>query len=333
MVYFSMPANLPPEYFEAEKKFKQATTPREKAAALEELIATVPKHKGTDKLRADLRRKLSRLREETVRKRKSGRVDPFTVEKQGAAQAALAGFPNSGKSSVLAMLTNARPFIADYPITTITPLSGMMPFEDIQFQLVDLPPVGNESTDGRVSSILRNTNVLMLVIDLSDDPDTQAELLIEHIKGLRIPILKKDETMIENKEPEHKPAILVANKSDLAGAEERLKTLKQKYGAAFPVTGISAVQKKGIEELQMSVFESSRIIRTYSKQPGKPPDMKTPFTLAAGSAVIDLAEMIHKDFIRNFKYACIWGSTKFDGQRVQKDYILKDRDIVEYHVR
>lgn len=324
-----MPANLPPEYYKAEIKFKQAATPQERVAALEVLISTVPKHKGTDKLRADLRRRLSRLREETIRKKKSGRGNIYTIEKQGAAQIALVGFPNSGKSSVLATLTNAHPIIAGYPMTTVIPLSGMIPFEDIQFQLVDLPPIGNESTDGWVSGILRYANVLMLVIDLSEGPDIQTELLIEHITNCEIPILKKG----KKESPNYKPLILVANKSDLPGAEQRLKGLRHEYESAYPIVGISATQKEGIEELRKVIFESSRIIRTYSKEPGKAPDMETPFTLPVGSVVIDLAEMIHKDFIESFKYACIWGSTKFDGQRVQKDYVLHDRDIVEYHLK
>jgi ribosome-interacting GTPase 1 len=162
-----MPANLPPEYFEAERKFKQAKDSQEKIAALEELISTVPKHKGTDKLRADLRRRLSKLRDEAQKRKKSGRGNIHTVDREGSAQMALIGFPNCGKSSLLESLTNAHPVIADYPMTTIVPLSGMMPFEDIQFQLVDLPPIGNESTDGWVSGIMRNADLFLLVIDLS----------------------------------------------------------------------------------------------------------------------------------------------------------------------
>src|SRR4030043_997715 len=176
-----MPANLPPEYFDAEKRFKQAVTPSEKIIALEDLIGTVPKHKGTDKLRADLRRRLSQLRKEAISKKKGSRGDIYVVQKEGAAQIALVGFPNSGKSSLLACLTNAIPVIADYPISTLTPLPGMMPFEDIQFQLVDLPPIGNEGTDGWVSGILRYADAMLLVINLTEDPDIQAELLIDQL--------------------------------------------------------------------------------------------------------------------------------------------------------
>jgi ribosome-interacting GTPase 1 len=327
-----MPANLPPEYYEAESRFKQAVTPQEKVTSLEALIATVPKHKGTDKLRADLRRRLSKLRVESAKKKKSGRGDLYTVEKQGAAQAALVGFANSGKSSLLAAVTNAHPVIADFPMSTVMPLSGMMPFEDIQFQLVDLPPIGNESTDGWVSGILRTADVLMLIVDLSEDPDVQAELLLDQLAEWKIPMLKKDEKGGVKEFISSKPVIIVANKFDLAD-DEALKELIKKYESLYPIVNFSASQNKDIEELQKVVFESSHVIRVYSKEPGKKPDMATPFTLAEGSCVIDLAEIIHKDFIRNLKYACIWGSAKFDGQRVHKDYVLHDRDVVEYHIK
>ncbi len=327
-----MPANLPPEYFEAERKYKQATTPQEKISALEELISTVPKHKGTDKIRADLRRRLSKLREESLRKKKSGRGDIYTVERQGAAQVAIIGFSNSGKSSVLKALTNANPVIADYPMSTVIPISGMMPYEDIQFQLVDLPPIGNESTDGWVSGILRNANIFMMVVDLSEDPDIQAELLIGQLTEWRIQILKRGEKKEQKHSLKYKPLILTANKSDLPDTDEGFKRLKQKYESSYPVVSISAKLKEGVEELRMVVFENSWIIRVYSKEPGKTPDMDTPFTMPAGTDVLDLANIIHKDFVNNLKYACIWGSAKFDGQRVQKDYILQDRDVVEYHL-
>ncbi len=332
MIYFYMPANLPPEYYEAEKSFKQASTPQEKIAALEALISTVPKHKGTDKIRADLRRRLSRLREEGARKKKSGRGDLYTIERQGAAQVALAGFSNSGKSSILKALTNAHPVIADYPMSTVMPLSGMMPFEDIQFQMVDLPPLGNESTDGWVSGILRLSNILMMVIELSEDSDVRSELLLGQLTDWKIPYKKAGE-LKEDEKRSVKPVIIAANKCDLPGAEKRLRELEDRYRDLYTVTGISTLQKQGLEELKKAIFDNAGIIRVYSKGSGRGSDINTPFTLLAGSDVSDLARIIHKDFVKNLKYACIWGSTKFDGQRVQKDYILHDRDIVEYHLR
>ena len=330
-----MPANLPPEYFDAEKRFKQASTPTEKTAALEALIATVPKHKGTDKLRADLRRKLSQLRKEAVSKKKGGRGDLYVVEKEGAAQIALVGFPNSGKSSLLKCLTNAMPVIAEYPISTLTPLPGMMPYEDIQFQLVDLPPIGNEGTDGWVSGIVRYADALCLIVDLSDDADIQAELLLDQLDRWNIVVISNLKSQIPNSQTRvvvFKRGLIVANKRDFSSAENTSDRLKERYGHIYPCISVSALKKENLEELKRAIFDLSGIIRVYSKPPGKEPDLSHPFTIPSGSTILDLARFIHKDFLFNLKFARIWGSAKFDGQRVEKNYILKDKDIVEFHV-
>jgi hypothetical protein len=330
-----MPANLPPEYFDAEKRFKLASSPAEKVLALEELIATIPKHKGTDKLRGDLRRKLSQLRKEAEtlrRSKKGGRGELYVVQREGAAQVALVGFPNSGKSSLLASLTNAMPVIADYPISTLTPLPGMMPYEDIQIQLVDLPPIGNESTDGWVSGILRISDALLLVLDSTEDLEAQAELLIEQLGRWRIYILESQLSESESSIGVFKKALLVSNKRDYPGTQENFIRLKERYGHNCHCISVSALRKENLEELKRAIFELSGIIRVYSKPPGKDPDLSKPFTIPSGSTVLDLAESIHKDFIPNLKYARIWGSARFDGQRVEKSYVLKDRDVVEFHI-
>jgi ribosome-interacting GTPase 1 len=327
-----MPANLPPEYFEAEKRFKQAGTPSEKIVALEDLLSTIPKHKGTDKLRADLRRRLSQLRKEAASKKKGGRGDRYVVQKEGAAQIALVGFPNSGKSSLLACLTNANPVIADYPLSTLVPLPGMMPFEDIQFQLVDLPPIGNEATDGWVSGILRYADAMLLVIDLTEDPDIQAELLIDQLDRWNIHLRTRTEIRkSSDKVPVgvFKRTLVAANKIDLVRMEDDFFKLETKYRHLYQCIAVSALKKENLEELKRALFEVSEIIRVYSKPPGKEPDISTPFTIPKGSTIIDLASFIHKDFLFHLKYARVWGSAKFDGQKVEKNHILKDRDIVE----
>ena len=330
-----MPANLPPEYFDAEKRFRQASTPSEKVIALEELIATIPKHKGTDKLRGDLRRKLSQLKKEAEtlrRSKKGGKGDLYVIQREGAAQIALVGFPNSGKSAILASLTKATPVIAEYPVSTVTPLPGMMPYEDIQIQLVDLPPIGNESTDGWVSGILRIADALLLVLDNTDDLETQAELLIEQLSRWRIYIIKSQFLESGTSIGVLKRALLVANKNDQSYTENNFVRLKEHYGHLCPCISVSALKKETLEELKRAIFEISGVIRVYSKPPGKDPDLSTPFTIPSGSTVLDLAESIHKDFIPNLKYARIWGSAKFDGQRVEKNYVLKDKDVVEFHI-
>ncbi len=322
-----MPANLPPEYYEAERLYKEAPPGPAKVSALEALIATVPKHKGTDKLRADLRRRLSKLREEAQKRKKGGRGDLYSVPKDGAAQMALAGFANSGKSSVLDALTNARPMIADYPVTTVLPQQGMMPYEDVQFQLVDLPPIGNESTDGWVSGILRVADVLVLVIDLTDAPDVQTELLVGQLAEWNIHLKEGAGRGLV------KRAVMVANKTDAAaGSADELDRLVDAYSGICPVIGISAKTREGLEELRQALFEIAGIVRVYTKEPGKEPDLDTPFALQRGSTVLDLAGTVHKDFSTGLKYASVWGSSKFPGQRVQRDYVLKDKDIVELHM-
>jgi hypothetical protein len=327
-----MPANLPPEYFEAEKRFKQASASTEKITALEDLISTIPKHKGTDKLRADLRRKLSQLRKDVISKKKGGRGDLYVVQKEGAAQIAIVGFPNSGKSSLLACLTNANPVIAEYPLSTLIPLPGMMPFEDIQIQLVDLPPIGNESTDGWVSGILRYTDALLLILDITDDPEIQAELLIEQLQRWKIHLLSGKKPDNEANTGVSKRGLIVVNKNDLAVTEGSFIRLKEKYEDTCQCIAISALKKENLEELKRVIFEIAGIIRVYSKPPGKEPDLSIPFTIPSGSTVLDLAEFIHKDFLFNLKFARVWGSAKFEGQRVEKTHVLKDLDIVEFHI-
>ncbi|HIE04165.1 MAG TPA: GTP-binding protein, partial [Candidatus Latescibacteria bacterium] len=124
-----MPANLPPQYFEAEEEFRQAKTPQEKIEAIRKMISVMPKHKGTEKLHAYLRRRLAQLSKEARRKPKVSRSSPIDrIKKEGAGQAALAGPPNTGKSKLLAALTRARPFVAPYPFSTFLPTPGMMPY-------------------------------------------------------------------------------------------------------------------------------------------------------------------------------------------------------------
>ncbi len=311
-----MPANLPPEYYEAEKLYKDAQDTEARISALEALISTVPKHKGTDKLRADMRKRLSKLRVAGPMSKKGGR-DLYSVQREGASQAALMGFANAGKSALVEALTNAHPVVAEYPMSTVMPLSGMLPFEDIHIQLVDLPPIGYESSDGWISGIIRNTDVVLMTVDLSDAPEVQAELLFEQLTSWRIT---------------DKRVIVVATKSDLPDADKVFLGFRETLPEQQVAVSVSTSTGAGLERLKNEVFSASGIIRVYSKEPGKEPDMKTPFTLPAGTTVMGLAMKIHKDFVSNIKHARVWGSAKIQGQKVQRDYALKDRDVVEIHL-
>lgn len=324
-----MPANLPPDYFEAERRYKQASTTAEKVAALEDLMATVPKHKGTDHLRADLRRKLSQLNKEAQEQRKKkggGRDSLYNIPREGAAQVAIVGFANSGKSSILANLTKAAPVIADYPLSTVLPCPGMMPYEDIQIQLVDLPPIPNETTDGWVSGIMRVADALLIVIDLAEDAEVQMELLLDQIGrwNIRTEKPRDGETRVLVKR-----TLAAANKKDLPGAAGHFEALKAAFGSRYPMVALSCLKKDGLEDLKQEIFRLASVIRVYSKPPGKEPDLSMPYTVPIGSTVMDVAEKVHKDFVTKLKYARVWGSAKFEGMRVERTHVLKDRDIIE----
>ncbi len=327
-----MPANLPPEYFVAEKRFREAKSIPEKIAALEAMLAIMPHHKGTDKLRATLRRKLAKLREEGEQRRgRGGRGDLYTVRKEGAGQVAMAGMPNAGKSQLLASLTNATPEVAEYPFTTQLPQAGMIPYENIKIQLVDLPPLSPDHVEPWVFNILRGADLLLVVLDLSHDPLGELETLREMMRGQRIVLLGLDEAKGEwGLYP--KKAIIVGNKGDLDPEGENLTVLRELYGEGVPMIQVSAKEGRGLEELKRKVFSMLDIVRVYPKPPGKQPDMSNPVILRKGSTVEDLAEEIHKDFVEKLRYARIWGSARFDGQRVHRDWPLSDGDIVELHI-
>jgi ribosome-interacting GTPase 1 len=326
-----MPTNLPPQYFDAEKQYREAKTPAEKAAALEAMLAIMPHHKGTDKLRADLRRRLSKLRDEQERKKGGSRTSLFSVKREGAGQVALVGCPNAGKSQLLTALTNAEPEVGDYPFTTQRPQAGMAPFENVQIQLVDLPPLAVEHTEAWIFNIMRNADILLLVLDLSQDPLSELETVLGILTGQRITLQGAAE---EDEEPGSfvKKWLVVGNKGDLPGAEENAALFRELYGERWPITVVSAKEGTHVEGLSGDLFALLDRLRVYSKRPGHEPDLSSPIILEQGSTVLDLAQEIHKDFAVNLRFARIWGSGKFDGQRVPRDYRLQDGDVIELHM-
>jgi ribosome-interacting GTPase 1 len=334
-----MPANLTPEYLEAERAFKEAASVSDKIAALEHMLAVIPKHKGTEKMQADLRRRLARLKQESEQGRRSGpsRGAPvYHVEKEGAGQAALAGAANTGKSALVRRLTHATPEVADYPFTTRVPTPGMMPFEDIQIQLVDLPPLDPQFGEVWVPQAIRNADAVLLVVDLG------ALELLDEIENT-VALLDRAKIALEPRPAlpygyVAKPALVVANKVDLPGARENFQAFTELYAGRFRGVGVSAETGEGVEELKRTVFEMLGILRVYTKEPGKKPDLTRPYVLRAGATVADLAGRVHKDILEHLKYARLWhinpagrDHAAFEGQMVHRDHALADRDIVELH--
>jgi len=324
-----MPANLPPQYFEAEKRYRLAETPEDKLEALEEMLAIMPKHKGTDKLRAELRAKMAKLRKEAERKAAGRRGGIYTVKKEGAGQAVLLGLPNVGKSLFFRTLTGAPSEVADYPFTTRNPILGMAQIEDIQVQVVDMPPILDDEARPWFANLLRSTDALLVVLDLVDEPAYQVEIIFQELERFRISPMGREEK-IERRDLQ-KRTLLIGNKKDLEGADEGLEQLRNSY-ARFPLLPVSSRDGDGLEEVKGELFNALDIIRVYTKAPGEKPDFSEPLVLRKGTTVEEAAEELHKEFRHRLKYALVWGSGKFGGQRVARDHILQDRDVIEFHV-
>ncbi len=321
-----MPANLTPEYKQAEERYRQAKTPEEKLLCLEEMLATIPKHKGTEKMQADIKTRIAKLRRELSETKGSGkRSDWYSVEKQGAGQVAIFGAPNSGKSALVNRLTGLATEVAAYPFTTTRPLAGMMLFEDIQIQLIDTPPMVADSP-AWLFHILRTADLICWTIDLADDTILETTEQIHQLLNQNRLGINPDDGFAP------KPLLRVGTKYDDPDAPARLAVLKELLGDVEIIT-VSVVTGDGLELFKSRVFEELRIIRVYTKKPGHPPDLKDPVILKNGATVIDAAYHLHKDFARKLAYARLWNNYGLSGQRVERQHILKDRDIVEFHIQ
>jgi len=329
-----MPANLPPQYFAAEQRWREAATIEDQITALREMLAIMPKHKGTDKLQADLKRRIAKLhREAQVQRKKGGhRAQVGYVPKEGAGQVAIIGPANTGKSALVAAVTHAHPEVAPYPFTTQKPGPAMMPYEDIQIQLVDTPPISDAYMVPWLPNLIRLADLALLVVDLGRAPVVQAQMVID--------LMGKTSTHLDARGGESDgqvPIVLVktmivGNKSDLPQAAENFQKLQEKFGRDFQMLAISAGKHEGLEGFEKKVFEALEITRVYTKEPGKKPDLQQPYVLKHGSTVLDVASAVHRDFAKTLKYARIWGSAKYGGQNVQRDHQVEDGDIIELHI-
>ena len=325
-----MPANLTPEYFKAERWFRTATTNEEKILAVERMLAVMPKHKGTDHLKADLRRKLSKLKESPAKKGKGKHADIFHIQRSGVGQIVLLGMPNCGKSSIVGVLTNAKVNAADFPFATAAPVPGMVKFEDVQIQLVDMPPItADYSAPGQVGTY-RNCDLIAIVIDLSADVTEQMRICLDFLESRNLLIDEQTPAVDGHGNVLGKRAFCICTKCDIAkpGALEALKE-SSKY--PFEFVEISTKTSAGLDKLPAVFFSLLGIIRIYAKPPGKKADMNEPFTLPAGSTVMDLATAIHRELAEKLKFARIWGTGVYKGQNVQKNHVLNDKDIIELH--
>lgn len=328
-----MPTNLPPEYFRAEQAFREAESNSAKIAALEEMMSTIPKHKGTDKLRADLRRKISKLKDEQQKKKGAGKHESeYHIEKEGAGRAVLIGFENTGKSSIVEALTNAAPKISEAPFTTWQPLPGMMEFEDIQIQLIDTPPLSNEHNQPELYDLIRSADLILIVVDLQANSFQQFEDTVNLLNEHKIIPKQWKEKTIDERRVQFIPVLVIINKDDNDKFDEDFEVFTELTETDLPMIPISVTNKRNFDKLKEQIFDKLGVIRIYSKPPGKEPDLTKPFILKKGSTVEELAGKVHHDFVYKLKTARVWGKNVFDGQMVGRDHILHDKDIVELHL-
>lgn len=329
-----MPTNVTPQYKEAEARYRAARSVEEKIAALEEMLAIMPKHKGTDKLQADVKARLAKLRRDTGKK--SGARGPsHMVPREGAGQIALVGPPNSGKSSLVKATTHAEPKVAEYPFTTRDAVPGMMRFRDVSMQLVDLPPLSREHLEPWVFDLIRRADLVWVVLAhetaLEDLDEVRFLLRPKHLELVSPGRLSEPPPPSEDMvPPTRKETLLVVTGMDREGGAGNLSVLRELF--PWPIHPVSAVSREGLDELAERTFEALDVIRVYTKEPGKPADRDKPFTLRRGSTVADLASLIHRDLSNALKFARLWGPATFDGQPVKGDHVLVDGDVVELHV-
>ncbi len=382
-----MPTNLPPEAQVAEEKYTKATTLPEKIKALQEFISKIPKHKGTEKLLSVLKTRLAKLKNEleNSKKIKKSSSRKTNIPKEGAAQIVLIGLTNTGKSTLLHALTGADAKIADYPFTTKEPELGMLNYEGVPIQLIELPAIfnglTNSATGPTIISIIRNSDAIIILIDLSENPYEQWNTIISELDKNSIKINKtppavkikktgsgglnfiglqyfkgSKEDLIEllreacvhnatvhfhdyvtltdfsevlDERVVYRPAIIVASKGDLEGSATNYELLKKHLAGVAEIVPISVNKNIGLELLKNKIFTALNIIRIYTKDSDNEVASK-PLVLKKGSTVRDVARRLSVKFIKEFKYAKIFGpSAKFPGEKVGLEHELADKDIVQ----
>lgn len=338
-----MPANLTPEYRAAADALRQARDPEARLECLREMLRVIPKHKGTDHLQGDLKRRIRELEEELAGPRKGGaRSGPaLVIRPEGAAQVALIGPPNSGKSLLHARLTGSGAKVAAFPFTTQYPEPGMISVEDAQLQLVDLPPVSSRHPVTWIGSTLQSADAALLVVDIAEPEVVQqvGELRGE-LAARRVGLVRRWPADTAEPLPDEQaedpfyhslPTLLVANKADLdPDAASDAAALEDLAGLDYPVLVVSAETGAGLDALGPWLFRHLGLVRVYTKAPGKPADHGRPFVLRHGATVADVARLVHRDLADQVRFARLWNASH-DGHHAGRDHPVADGDVIELH--
>lgn len=329
-----MPTNLPADYFNAEERFRSATTTEDKIKYLEEMMGTIPKHKGTDHLRADLRKKISKLKSAATSKKVSKKqASPYHINKEGAGQIIIIGCTNVGKSSLVSTQTNADPEVSEVPFTTWTPMPGMMTIDNIQVQLIDTPPFSEDYIDPEFLNLIRRADLVLIMIDLHAHPVQELEFTLQRLQDNRIAPNFLEGQLESEGFLLYVPTLIAVNKYDSEDYHEVYQIFIEDLAQDYPMVPVSVQTGKNLDVLKKSIFDLLGVIRVYSKAPGKEVDKTAPFVVDIGIRLADFAGKVHKDFQENLKSARIWGtSADFPGQMVSREHVLEDEDVVELQI-
>ena len=334
----SMPANLTPDYKRAEAAYRRARDPQERLDLLQDMHRTIPKHKGTEHLRAEIKTRIKELKDELAGPSKGGdRGGPPTfIHPEGAAQVAILGPPNTGKSSLHVALTGSHAHIGAYPFTTQHPEPGMLPVNDAAIQLVDLPPISRHHPIPWIGNTLQSADGALFVVDLGQPG------CVEQILEAREILAERRVTLTGSWDGEpasgddpfaiRLPTLLVANKADaIPDIDGDLAVCRELGDLHFATVTVAAATGQGLDTIGPWLFRNLDIVRVYTKAPGKPPDMDRPYTVRRGATVTDVARLVHRDLAASFQHARVWGRGSYAGQQVGKDHVVEDGDILEIH--
>jgi hypothetical protein len=302
------------------------------------MLRTIPKHKGTEHLQADIKKRIKELNEELAGPKKGGTRGgpPTSVHPEGAGQICLLGPPNSGKSTLHHTLTGSGAAVGPYDFTTQYPQPGMLVVEDVGIQLVDLPPISSAHPVPWIANALQPADGALLVVDLSH-PGCVADVedLVQTLAERRVRLIgewpRGAGVAEDSDDPFVKvmPTLLVAPKADkIENVDEELAILEELLGLNLPTLRVS-LTRSDMEHLGRWLFDALGVVRVYTESASRKDDR--PYTIRRGQTVIDVAGQVHKDFAANFKYARLIRPGEPDRQ-VGRDYELSDGDRIEIHV-